>query len=327
MEHNRRSGPETTAVINNGRGRSDVFLRTARVQERVADRRPPSTRNLASSTSVRINAVDDSVYFFRVNALSYIGLAVVNIGLVVAGLIVLPLHWGDDDVCDASFRSKWRWWALVLILRKAIVTPAHLIRWRLFLQPPEERDLLLDHRSKSLVQLLEWLGFVYFIFGHVYLLQSRSCKDPLDSPIFQLSVAIIIFKYLRYTLPFMVICFLGPAAICCLPCVIRVMTMLQDQEQLGRGPLQQEIDGLPTVKYGETESIQDDACAICLVAYLEDDELKKLPCNHAFHTSCTDSWLTVNASCPICRTHCFETPEGGQDRNDAGQVFVGDTLA
>lgn len=126
--HDGRSEFGATDVINNGRGRSDVFLRSARIQERIADRRPSArTLNVASSTSVRINAVDDSVYFFRVNALSYIGLAIVNIGLVVAGLVVLPRHWGDDAVCDATFREKWRWWALALTARKAFITPAHLV--------------------------------------------------------------------------------------------------------------------------------------------------------------------------------------------------------
>ncbi|CAM9227672.1 unnamed protein product, partial [Hapterophycus canaliculatus] len=49
------------------------------------------------------------------------------------------------------------------------------------------------------------------------------------------------------------------------------------------------------------ENFEEDSCAICLIAYVEDDELRKLPCNHAFHTPCTDNWLAVNASCPICR--------------------------
>ncbi|CAM9883405.1 unnamed protein product, partial [Hapterophycus canaliculatus] len=57
----------------------------------------------------------------------------------------------------------------------------------------------------------------------------------------------------------------------------------------------------PAVKYGEMENMEDESCAICLVDYEAEDELRKLPCEHAFHKPCVDSWLTVNASCPNCR--------------------------
>lgn len=47
------------------------------------------------------------------------------------------------------------------------------VRWKLSLQPQEERNQALDRRSESVVQILEWAGFVYIVFGHVYLLRSR----------------------------------------------------------------------------------------------------------------------------------------------------------
>lgn len=47
------------------------------------------------------------------------------------------------------------------------------VRWRLSLQPEEERNPVLDKRSESFVEILEWIGFIYFVFGHVYLVQSR----------------------------------------------------------------------------------------------------------------------------------------------------------
>lgn len=47
------------------------------------------------------------------------------------------------------------------------------VRWKLSLQPQEERDQVLNQRSESFVQASEWIGFIYSVFGHVYLLQSR----------------------------------------------------------------------------------------------------------------------------------------------------------
>mmetsp|Transcript_3523 Transcript_3523/g.9171 ORF Transcript_3523/g.9171 Transcript_3523/m.9171 type:complete len:405 (-) Transcript_3523:251-1465(-) len=45
-------------------------------------------------------------------------------------------------------------------------------------------------------------------------------------------------------------------------------------------------------------------CAICQGDYLENEELKRLPCFHTFHAECIDKWLTGGmpsaTQCPIC---------------------------
>ncbi len=43
-------------------------------------------------------------------------------------------------------------------------------------------------------------------------------------------------------------------------------------------------------------------CSICLADYKDTDVLRFLPyCGHLFHLKCVDSWLRLNATCPICR--------------------------
>lgn len=42
-------------------------------------------------------------------------------------------------------------------------------------------------------------------------------------------------------------------------------------------------------------------CAICLEPLSTGDACRLLPCNHIFHTSCTDGWLQDRHSCPTCR--------------------------
>ncbi|KAG0054415.1 hypothetical protein BGZ83_011315 [Gryganskiella cystojenkinii] len=45
----------------------------------------------------------------------------------------------------------------------------------------------------------------------------------------------------------------------------------------------------------------EENCTICLDAYEVLDRLRPLPCKHAFHVDCIDTWLRNNAQCPICR--------------------------
>ncbi|KAF9117177.1 hypothetical protein BGX27_000026 [Mortierella sp. AM989] len=48
-------------------------------------------------------------------------------------------------------------------------------------------------------------------------------------------------------------------------------------------------------------TIYDEECAICLFDFEDGDELRHLYCDHFFHRSCVDRWLTKNAFCPKCK--------------------------
>lgn len=58
-------------------------------------------------------------------------------------------------------------------------------------------------------------------------------------------------------------------------------------------------------------------CAICLqdFDFDSDDDIRALPCPHAFHRHCISTWLRRDAVCPLCR-HQLPTTE--QDEQAAG---------
>lgn len=108
------------------------------------------------------------------------------------------------------------------------------------------------------------------------------------------------------------------------------------------------LKSLPKFRYDpstETESSSSGAaangevpftaeeCAICLVEYVEGDEIRVLPnCGHRFHLLCVDTWLLSNSSCPTCRQilvvararcrKCGEVPAISGDSSDGGPTIT-----
>ncbi|CZT53227.1 uncharacterized protein RSE6_14699 [Rhynchosporium secalis] len=46
----------------------------------------------------------------------------------------------------------------------------------------------------------------------------------------------------------------------------------------------------------------EEECSICISDFVDDEEIRLLPCSHRFHRACIDPWLlNVSGTCPICR--------------------------
>jgi len=89
-------------------------------------------------------------------------------------------------------------------------------------------------------------------------------------------------------------------------------TSMIDDPPRARGPSLSQIQRLPT-RTVSAESLaggqncgEPEECPVCFASYEVGDELRTLPCMHAFHVECIDRWLTSGregaSACPVC--HC-----------------------
>ena len=64
------------------------------------------------------------------------------------------------------------------------------------------------------------------------------------------------------------------------------------------------IDQIETIKYNidDTTFFQ---CGICMDTFVENEKIKKLPCDHIFHTECMSQWIQTQKTCPFCAQAIF----------------------
>uniref|UniRef100_A0A0A9GDJ2 RING-type domain-containing protein n=1 Tax=Arundo donax TaxID=35708 RepID=A0A0A9GDJ2_ARUDO len=161
---------------------------------------------------------------------------------------------------------------------------------------------------------------VWFVVGNVWIFGGRSSFHVAPN-LYRLCIAFLTFSCIGYAMPF-IICAL---ICCCLPCIISVMGFREDLNQ-NRGATSEAINALGTYKFklkkprsGEGNegggggvlaagtdkeravSAEDAVCCICLARYVDNDDLRMLPCGHFFHKECVDKWLKINALCPLCK--------------------------
>lgn len=169
---------------------------------------------------------------------------------------------------------------------------------------------------------------VWFVVGNVWIFGAHS--SPSVAPkLYRLCIVFLTFSCIGYALPFL----LCATVFCCLPCIISVLGIREDLSKT-RGATVESINALPTYKCklskhegaddeqirlcscksgpmgdenNERSISQEDAiCCICLAQYVDNDELRELPCAHLFHSECVDKWLKINASCPLCKLEVSE---------------------
>lgn len=188
---------------------------------------------------------------------------------------------------------------------------------------------LLSRRVKAFVEYfkmaLDCFFAVWFVVGNVWIFGGHSSSSEAPN-LYRLCIVFLTFSCIGYAMPFI----LCATICCCLPCIISVMGFREDLTQ-NKGATPESINSLPTYKFkvkknksGNKEAAEggvvaagtdkervisgeDAACCICLAKYVNNDELRELPCSHFFHKDCVDKWLKINNSCPLCKAEVGET--------------------
>lgn len=267
--------------------------------------------------NVRVNALHDSlrdVGNVGSSRVAVLALLVVNLPQIVAAISVLSLHWDEDTVCDSEHRLKWKVWVLVATVRMSlhfIAICGIMLAARLGIAPSSQ----LVTRLYKARNALDVAGLIWFLVGNMWLFGGNSeeatCHKPTRSPVYNISLAMIILQYIQICLPCIIAVLMIPVLCFCLPCLVHVLRWFRDPVE-GKGASSAAIDKLPVSKFRDLEASGDlsveSSCPICLADFSQDDEIRILPCKHYYHKECSDQWLAVNSTCPTCRSSILETP-------------------
>ncbi|CAH0479992.1 unnamed protein product [Peronospora belbahrii] len=260
--------------------------------------------------AVRLNVLNSSVQEAREarnSCLIMWAISLVNFPQILAALVILTLYWQHETLC---FRIQ------VWVLSHTIYLILTLVlEWTLYYLNRARSNSAIRLREQYMTPLsqlkygLDLAGLFWFLVGNMWVISDGArCDD--GSAMYQLALWMIIISYAKIFLPCLLLLSLLPILCFCLPCVIRLLSRLQDPMR-GKGATRELIDQLETKTYTNNMfPFEDACCCICLNAYEASQSLRVLPCAHHFHKECVDEWLLVNSTCPTCRKSMFDAGSG-----------------
>ncbi|KAK1154101.1 E3 ubiquitin-protein ligase RNF181 [Acipenser oxyrinchus oxyrinchus] len=61
------------------------------------------------------------------------------------------------------------------------------------------------------------------------------------------------------------------------------------------------VQNLPRAVITPAQADKGLKCPVCLLEFEEEETVRKMPCEHLFHSGCILPWLGKTNSCPLCR--------------------------
>jgi hypothetical protein len=192
-----------------------------------------------------------------------------------------------------------------------------------------------DYNSRATCDMLVW---VWIMIGNFWLVHTKDCMTQ-EPHIYQLTAVLIILQLVVLFTPCVLLFVCAPLLFfCAMPLFIRIMEYFHDPTA-GRGAAEEQLRTLPSTTFtagmfrarppdavttaagisssaaaaaaaAAASPAAEPSCAICMLDYVEGEELRILSCHatHHFHKRCIDVWLRLNASCPSCRMSVLDRP-------------------
>ncbi|XP_046985289.1 E3 ubiquitin-protein ligase RNF6-like [Schistocerca americana] len=82
------------------------------------------------------------------------------------------------------------------------------------------------------------------------------------------------------------------------------------------GNQKREVKDLPEVAINEEQVNSGLKCSVCLLDFVLDEIVHKLPCDHLYHKNCIIPWLEQNDNCPMCRRPVDDDDSDDDDDDD-----------
>jgi len=212
----------------------------------------------------------------------------------VSGLVVtipcgifLSMHWTQCGFCNRPLR----YWVLGQCMLNLFQSPVRLAFFFKVSQAQRSAGDIYE-AFRQLTESAPWrvsktvsvATYAWFILGVVWLLNSTHCRQCPG--LYRLSMAVILQGIAKLFMTLIVFYHAfqpGPE---------------EAAAPKPRGASRELIDAIPLEEFSAATC--ESSCAVCLSDFESMDTLRRLPCNHSFHSGCVDKWLQQNKVCPLC---------------------------
>lgn len=178
--------------------------------------------------AVRMNVLNSSVQEAREARNSRLiiwGLTLVNFPQILASSVLLGLKWKQSTLC-----YRIQVWVLVHTAHLALTLA---LEWALYYLNRSRSNRAIHWRERYMGYLaqvkygLDLAGLFWFLVGNMWVISDGArCDD--GSAVYQLALWMIVIAYAKIFLPCLLLLLLLPVICFCLPCVIRLLSRLQD---------------------------------------------------------------------------------------------------